>query len=247
LAPGPPTADEILNQYRAANKANQLVVEQYTDTSKTTHIHYDGKGRETSRDSETYDFMFLEGAPYAKLIARNDQPLSAAENAKEDEKLKRTAEERRAHEHTPFTQRNVHMASIADTQRLDSCKIAGEEEIGQRKAWIIQCDPQPGLKPANKAEKEKLSTNRRLWINQKDHMLVKLVDTALEGNPTMTPGSTITNQYKLINNEAWCMVSSIIEGHLKIAGMIHAQVRTEYSHTNFKKFAVQSTVTPSPQ
>ncbi len=37
----------------------------------------------------------LEGSPYRRLVARNDQPLSPKEQKKEEDKLRRSIEERR--------------------------------------------------------------------------------------------------------------------------------------------------------
>lgn len=96
-----------------------------------------------SPKSETRDMIFVEGELYGKLVARNDQPLSAAEAAKEEKKLRETAAERRLHpEHRPITERAVHVAHLPDIFRFYSCSFASEESVNDRQAWIILCNPQ---------------------------------------------------------------------------------------------------------
>ena len=248
LAPGRPdslSADDILKRYIEANKTNRLKARQYTLTNKETHIFFDGRGEEKSRSSKTFDVIFLEGYTYKKLIARDDMPLSPAEAAKVEKEMQKTAEERRAERtRQPITSRSISMATDEDLLKLFKCKVAGEEQIGQRKAWVIQCDPQAGRVAENAREKEKLTMSRRLWIEEMQYAVVKFVDIALEGNPVELPGSTTTAQFSLINNDAWMQTSLVIDGHLHFAKFIKPKVRTEYVNSNFKKFDVQSTVTP---
>ena len=104
--------------------------------------------------------------------------------------------------------------------------------------------PQAGRVAADLHEKEKLTTSRRLWIEEKQYALVRFVDTALNGNPVELPGSTTTVKFALINNDAWMQTSLVIDGHLHFAKFLKPKVRTEYVNSNFRKFDVQSTVTP---
>ena len=50
--------------------------------------------RVKNRSVVTYDVTLLEGSPYRRLVARNDQPLPPEEEKKEEEKLRRSIEER---------------------------------------------------------------------------------------------------------------------------------------------------------
>jgi hypothetical protein len=239
------SAEDILKRYIEARKANLPRARQYTLTNKETHIFFDGKGEEKSRSSKTFDVIFLEGDTYKKLIARDDKPLSVAEAAKVEKELQKTADERREQrKRQPMMSRSITTASDEDLLKLFTCKVTGEEQIKQSKTWVIQCDPQAGRVAANAREKEKLTTSRQLWIDETQYALMKFVDTALEGNPLELPGSTTTVQFALINNDAWMQTSLVIDGHLHFAKFIKPKVRTEYVNSNFKKFDVQSTVTP---
>ena len=57
-------------------------------------------------------------------------------------------------------------------------------------------DPRTDRAPANDHEKEALTFRQRLWIDQTDLVSLKVVNTAIEGNPTLMPGSTMTFEYR---------------------------------------------------
>ena len=244
LALADDNAAAILQRYVAAEKENATHAAQYTYSEKETTFRFDSHGTPRVAQSKTWDVLFVEGKPYRKLVAHDDQPLSAREAAKEDERLQKTAEERRRNHHlNPFS-KTVTVARTSEMTELYSCRIENEEDLQGRRAWVIACDPKPGLTPADKRQQELLSLSRKMWIDQTSCALLKAVDTALEGHPVMQPGSTISTQFALINNDAWLPVSGLIEGHARVAKLISGRARTEYEYSHFQKFDVQSTVTP---
>ena len=62
-------------------------------------------------ESTTYDVTLLEGSPYARLVARNDKPLSIKEQHLEEEKLQKSIVER-GHE-----SKEQHDRRVADWER----------------------------------------------------------------------------------------------------------------------------------
>ncbi len=55
----------------------------------------DKNGKETDRNTETWDVIGLEGSAYRKLIQRDDKTLVPKEQKKEDERLAKEIEQRR--------------------------------------------------------------------------------------------------------------------------------------------------------
>ena len=188
--------------------------------------------------------MFVEGESYRKLIAEDDQPLSAKEAAKEEARLRQTAEERRQARRNGMFHKTVSTAKSEELLTFYSCHTDGEAELAGRRAWVIQCDPRSDRTPANDHERDALTFKQRLWIDQTDLVSLKVVNTAIDGNATLLPGSTMTFEYGLINNDAWLPLRIVIDGHAQFAKMFKPQVRTEYKNENFKKFDVQSSITP---
>jgi hypothetical protein len=106
---------------------------------------------------------------------------------------------------------------------------------------VIDCAAKPGYVPANQAEKEALSFERRLWIDRAEYMQVRSLHSAIRENAVFLPGSTTTWEFDKVNDDAWMTISGLIEGRLHFAKIVKPRMRTEYHNSKFQKFAVQST------
>src|SRR5436190_14947234 len=88
-------AREIVRRSIELDRGNTDLVRTYTFLRREEHREYEARGRFKKAESTTQDVTPVEGSPYKRLIARNDQALSAKEQAKEEEKLRRSIEDRR--------------------------------------------------------------------------------------------------------------------------------------------------------
>src|SRR5215467_6332047 len=126
--------DEILKRNRQADKQNEERANQYTYTEETDNFEYDKHGERKKTGSETHDVIFVEGESYKRLVARNAKPLPPKEEAKEQKKLKQTAEERRKARRRGFLNfsRSVSVSG-EDLVKFFEPRMVGEEEIRGRK------------------------------------------------------------------------------------------------------------------
>lgn len=236
--------EDILKRHIEADNRNHVRAESYAYTSKETQFQFDKQGNVKSSRSRTFDEMFVEGQPYRRLVAKDDKALSAKDAAEEEKRQQQTAEERRRGRRNGVFHKSVSAAESEDLLNLETCQIAGEGALNGRSAWVLQCDPRTDRMPANPHEKDVQTFRQRLWIDKADFVRLKAVNTALEGNPTLLPGSTMTFEYALINNDVWMLITLVIDGNAQFAKMFKPKVRTEYKNEDFKKFDVQSTITP---
>ena len=86
---------DIVRRSIPANTANVVKAAHYAYQQYDVQRELNANGRETDRQSETWDVIALEGSTYRKLILRNDKPLAAKEQKKEDERLRRETERRK--------------------------------------------------------------------------------------------------------------------------------------------------------
>src|SRR5947209_4251437 len=77
-------------------RSNAEAALNYTFLQRQQEQDMDAAGKVKKTESETWDVTLLEGSPYRRLVARNDQALSPKEQAKEEEKLQRSIRERKA-------------------------------------------------------------------------------------------------------------------------------------------------------
>ena len=87
-------AREIVLRSVKLDSDNYRIARNYTFVERNETRQLDGQGRLKERRVLTHDVTLLEGLPYLRLIARNDQPLPPAEEKKEREKLRKSIAER---------------------------------------------------------------------------------------------------------------------------------------------------------
>src|SRR5258708_9343653 len=89
-----PDAREIVRGSVAASDENWKIARNYTFLQRTEERQIDSDGRVKSKEVKTYDVTLLEGSPYIRLLERDDHPLPAAEEKKEQAKLARSIADR---------------------------------------------------------------------------------------------------------------------------------------------------------
>jgi hypothetical protein len=245
LAQEHPDANDIVKRFIAADKQNGEQARQYTYVQRADHFEFD-KGQPKKVGSETREIIFVEGETFEKLVSRNDKPLGAKEQAKEDKRQQQVAEERRNQRRNGVFNRTVHIGTYEDLLTMFDNASVPDEEIRGRKAWVILCKPKEGYAPANRHEKEVRSFERKFWVDQESGQVLKYLYTVVGPNPALLPGSTISGEFDKINGSVWLPVSNVIDGRMQIAKFIKPAVRTEYHNSSFQKFDVQSTITIDP-
>jgi len=89
------TPREIVQRAVALDHANYTRIREFTYRQRQWERQYDSSGQPKQTTIRTWEISFLEGSPYRRLVARNDQPLSAEERKFEEDRLRYTAEQRR--------------------------------------------------------------------------------------------------------------------------------------------------------
>ena len=238
--------NEIVKGLIEAENKNRQLASQYTYVEQADFFRFDKNSQPRKDRSETHEIVFVEGEAYKKLVARNEWPLEAKEQAMEEKKLRRVAEERFRQRRSGLFYKYVSMGSYKDLLTLFDNRLLGEEEIRGRKAWVIGSTPKEGHAAANAHEKEVLSFAQKLWIDEADHQILRSVYTVVGHHIVFMPGTTITWEFEKIDEGAWLPISGVIDGRLQFARLIKPAVRTEYRNSKFQKFDVQSTITTEP-
>jgi hypothetical protein len=167
---GPDVAD-LLQKSAAASAANGSKARQYLYREYTVTTEINEKGDPSSRHTETWEAINLEGSEYRKLIQRDDKALTAKEQKKEDERLRKETEQRRkpkkAGSRNPLTRTYTFSLATGD-ERFFDFRYAGEEVAGGRPSYVLEGTPKPGIKPANEHEKQLLLSRLKRFIDKED-------------------------------------------------------------------------------
>ncbi len=251
-------ANAILQRVVAAEAQNVKLARQYTSVEETTWFTYDRRGQLHKNRSETHEVIFVEGVKYRKLTARNGKRLSAREKARVEEEMRETAAERRRHpQYAPggsvgFGGARADLGSLAELLTLFDNRVEDEEEVNGRRAWVIESVPRAHHTPASQHERDIFAFHKKLWIDQAENVVLRIVATvgggglySPAGELLAAPGSSITFENEKVD-AVWQQVTIILDVSRPSGNTFRPWGRTEYRQSHFQKFDVESTVTVEP-
>lgn len=140
---------EIVRRSIDADQHNTEIARTYTFVQRQQQREIDSNGKVKKTESDTVDVTLMEGSGYRRHIAHNDQPLPPKEQAKEEERLRRSIEERKKEtaEHRAIRIQDWERRRAKEREPLKEIpdafdlKLAGEEKVAGVDAWIIDATP----------------------------------------------------------------------------------------------------------
>ena len=242
---------ELIRRTAAPEKDNSGKASQYAYREYWVTREMDKNGKETSRKTETWDVIGLEGSTYRKLILRNDQPLAPKEQKREDNRLAKEAALRR--KESPEQRRNrLFSFSYSVRFRYDrmtdlyDLRYAGEELVDGRPAYVIEGLPKPGLRPRDAEDKETLNYGVKAWIDQQDLVHSRLQLTVITDDSRMRKGTMIDTISSRNEAGVWLAKELRFPYNLKFLKMIDARGELSATYSDYRKFQVDSRIVDGP-
>jgi len=239
----------ILKHFVAVQQANDTEARQYTYLEHAEFSTYEADGVTFRKDrSEDSEIVFVEGLQFKKLLSRDGKPLDIREQAEVEKQMNETAAYRRSHRQPApggkiaFGRDHADLGSNEELLTLFDTRLAGEEGVRGRKAWVIEATPKNGLHAANEHQRDVVKFRKKLWIDETDFTLLKIVHTVVGSGMFAKPGTTVTLEYDRIPSGPYAPVKIIVDIHRQVSGKIRPSGRTEYENSRFRKFDVQSTI-----
>jgi hypothetical protein len=247
---------EILRRATELDQRNTEISRNYTFLERQEKRDLDSGGKLKKTESATVDVTLLEGSPYRRLVARDDKPLSPADQRKEEEKLQKSIADRRRE--TP-EQRQRRLADwehkrqrrrepLKELPDAFTFKLAGEEALNGAVAYVIEGTPKPGYCPKSASTAFFPKVKLRLWIDKQDYQWVKVdlesLDTITFGGflIRLARGSHVTIENARVNNEVWLPKRADIKGSVRIALVKVMRGEIVYTFSDYKKFQADSRV-----
>lgn len=185
--------------------------------------------------TQDYEWIYLEGLPFRKMVAWNGKPLKGKLARQEEERMRMTAAERRAADRRPrpnvITVGNLSGKTIL--AEMDHTEL-GEAELGGRKVRILRAEPKPG--------KESIAYRMTFWVDEEDSALAQLKYEVIGPGVDSLPGSWLVTTYTRFAPGLW--FKSRLEGELH-TGPPRPRSHWRQIHTfrDFRRFDAESTVT----
>jgi len=249
-------AGEIVRRSIAAESAGVEAARNYTYLEREETRELDGSGKVKNREVHTYDVTLLEGSPYRRLVAVNDQPLTAREQKKEEEKLRQSNAARSSETEPQKQQRIADWRRRQEKQREPMLEIPDafdlrllpDESLGGRAMWVVDATPKAGYKPKLKSAFFFPKVKIRFWMDRQDYRMVKAeietLDTIAWGGilARLAKGDRMTLEMTRVNDEVWLPKAIRITGSARVLLVKGFRGQIEIAYSNYRKFSTESRI-----
>jgi hypothetical protein len=256
----PPTNDprEIVRRAADTDQRDFELSRNYTYQERRVVKQLDKHGKEKHQEIETHDWTILYGRSYGRLIQKDDKPLSAKDEQKEQEKMDKFIErrknesekERKKRLEKEEKERREDRAFAADVVNAYDFSMAGEDHVDGRDVYVIDAVPRKDFHPTQPHADMLPKLKGRVWIDKKDYGWAKIqlqtIDTISWGLFLIRihKGSEITLEQTRVNNEIWLPGKLLVNGGARIALLMNTNMAMQSDYFNYKKFSSETRILP---
>jgi hypothetical protein len=247
---------EIIRRAAAADERNWKLARNYTFSERADLRYLDSDGAVKLREISVHDVMLVDGSPYERLVARDDRPLSPAEEKKEQEKLAKSTAERRAETAAKRTQRLAEYFERPEWQRETwrelpeafDFRLLAEEAWDGHNLYVIDATPRPGYQPRSRTARMLTRVRARLWVDKQDYHLVKgeveVIDTISVGLflVLVAKGSHASFEETRVNDEVWFPSKVRASASARLGLVKVVRIEQEYSYSKCREFQTNSPI-----
>ena len=235
------TVDEIIKKSVEQNR---------NDWNAAPHYAHRERDR-VGQTSKTYDVTMIDGSPYHRLIAVNDEPLSPADAQKEQRKQEQVTAQRRA-ESADQRQKRIanwekdrkrdHLMMDQLTQAFDF-KLIGERVMDGHNVYVLRATPRPGYKPPNMETQVLPAMRGELWIDKKTFQWVKVTaqvmrPASIEGFlAQVQPGTRFELEKMPVDDGIWLAKHFSMRANAKILFMFNHSDQEDTTFFDYRKIA----------
>ena len=239
-----PSVEEIIQKSVAANHADFQAGPDYN------HEERDRSGTA----SKTFAVMMIEGSPYQRLIAVNGKPVSGAQSAQEERKLKQVEQQRRS-ESSEDRQRRIakyergrqrNNAMMDQLTKAFQFTLVGERKVKGFDVWDLKATPKPGYQPPNMDTQVLPGMQGELWIDQKTYQWVRVTarvihPVSIEGFlAQVEPGTQFELEKMPVGDGVWMASHFAMKSNAKVLFVFTRASQEDDTFFNYQKAGNES-------
>ena len=159
------------------------VQEDWSQAPKYSFVERDVEAKKNAQPTiRSYEVVMIDGSPYRRLIAVDDKPISAGEQAEEERKLHEEVQ-RRQHESDRerskrvekyLRQRHQDHAMFSALVNAFDFQMMGQETVDGHDCWLLDATPKPGYQPTSRETKVLAGMRGQLWVDKSSDQWVKV-------------------------------------------------------------------------
>jgi hypothetical protein len=208
----------------------------------------DKHGRAKKTTNSVYQISFFGSHQIQRLIEKDGQPLSAKEQKKEDDRIRKQVEkyEKEQQRGKEAEQREKAEVTIQDFLEADRFFNPRRERIEGRNVIAFDFEPNPAFKAKSLTQKLAQSLVGTIWIDAQAHEVVRL-NARFTKNwklgwglvASVHPGTAVAFEQTLVHNEVW--LPTYVEAHVSARALFLRVNQNETDrYSDYQRFQVQS-------
>ncbi len=243
---------EIIRKSTERDSTNYERLKNYIYLERAETHEYGKDGTVNSSHSRVSEIMTLSGQTHRRLLARDDKALSPVEAHRERERLDRELAKSRdlsaAEQAKLEKQRAQRRKFLLELPDAFSFKLAGQEKVSGRPAWVIEAEPKPGFKPRDSRASLLANVRGKLWVDQAEYQWVKaeaeVVNTFSFGLLLLrvAPGGHLSFEQTRVNDEVWLPARFSLRADARLALVKNIRAGVDITFLDYKKFQADSRI-----
>jgi hypothetical protein len=176
------SAAEIIRRSVVVNDADWRAQPEFSYREQDVKTKLDASGRSELDSSKTYEVMMIEGSPYNRLIAINNEPLTPALEAREKQKLQQEILKRQSESPSG---RNARMAKYKSDRAEEHLlmqqmakafifRLVRSEMVQGVDCYVLDANPDPDYRPPVDKARVLTGMQGRMWIDKEHFHWVKV-------------------------------------------------------------------------
>jgi hypothetical protein len=168
-----PDAREIIRRSVAVADRSWKAKANYTYTERDEQRRLDGKGNLKSTDVDVVRVILVNGISVEQTIRHNGAEPTPAQKKKNEEMVQKAWQQTPADRAAQLQKDKESRAFIQEVPDAFDFRLAGEEQVSGRAAYVIDATPKPGYRGRSKYAKMFSRVKAKMWVDKQDYGWIK--------------------------------------------------------------------------
>jgi len=241
-----PDLDTLMSRLRENQQALEQLREKCAYTETTTQYQLDKQGAVKEKGGETREMTVYRGHRVWRTIARNGQPLSAKDQAKEDRRVEKVISDLDSDRlvMSPDNQRRVKLSELLRVSRFTNAR---RERFRERDVIVIDFGPNPNFKPAHFYDRFINNLAGAIRVDERDLQIARaefqLVEAFKVGGgalAAMKPGSRFVTEQDRVNDGIWLPIYDEICINARAMILANFDIKQKFTYSAYRRFDANS-------
>lgn len=244
-----PDVPTLMAQVRAHQQQMDAIQENYTyrETDVTDELNKNGSVKKT--ESEAYEVFYVNTHEVRRLVQKDGKDLSAEEQQREQDRVMKAVDKAQK---TPPGQAPAGEVVVSVSRILAMARVSSPRRVmlDGRPTIAFDFTGDAHAKAHGVAEEAARKMSGTVWIDEKDREVRRLTARLDDnfhvgfGMFSLSRGSNLVFDQKLVNNELWLPTSAEISLTAHAFAVVEVRANVRVTDSDYKKFHAEAVQQP---